>query len=178
MSEKLHKINKFANYQNIIVRNSPAFDRHNFVSSQDRWSMVFDVMRMYDQYTNPLAKALLIALQIVRTSFGFHLRECMRSSFPPPPPPAPIYIVYAVEQFKHEIYMRNQQRHSSSFFQSLIIIIALFQKLVNSTKELLLLQEGNVNTCQFWNHYKSAISVSVAERCLESKNFSFFRQQS
>ena len=89
-----------------------------------------------------------------------------------------IYIVYAVEQLKHEIYMRNQQRHSSSFVQSLIIIIALFQKLVNSTKELLLLQEGNVNTCQFWNHYKSAISVSVAERCLESKNFSFFRQQS
>ena len=33
MSEKRHKINKFANYQNIIVRNSPAFDRHDFVSS-------------------------------------------------------------------------------------------------------------------------------------------------
>ena len=87
-----------------------------------------------------------------------------------------IYIVYAVEQFKHEIYMRNQQRHSRSFVQSLIIIIALFQKLVNSTKELLLLQEGNANACQFWNHNKSAISV--AERCLESKNFSFFRPQS
>ena len=38
MSEKRHKINKFANYQNIIVRNSPAFDRHVFVSFQDRWS--------------------------------------------------------------------------------------------------------------------------------------------
>ena len=36
MSEKRHQINKFANYQNIIVRNSPAFDRHVFVSSQDR----------------------------------------------------------------------------------------------------------------------------------------------
>ena len=35
MSEKRHKINKFANYQNIIVRNSPAFDRNVFVSSQD-----------------------------------------------------------------------------------------------------------------------------------------------
>ena len=45
MSEKRHKINKIANYQNIIVRNSPAFDRHAFVSSQDRWFMVFDVMR-------------------------------------------------------------------------------------------------------------------------------------
>ena len=45
MSEKRHKINKFANYQNIIVRNSPAFDRHVCVFSQDRWSMVFDVMR-------------------------------------------------------------------------------------------------------------------------------------
>ena len=46
MSEKRHKINKFANYQNIIVRNSPAFDCHVFLFSQDRWSMVFDVMRM------------------------------------------------------------------------------------------------------------------------------------
>ena len=36
MSEKRHKINKSANYQNIIVRHSPAFDRHVFVSSQDR----------------------------------------------------------------------------------------------------------------------------------------------
>ena len=36
MSEKRHKISKFANYQNIIVRNSPAFERHVFVSSQDR----------------------------------------------------------------------------------------------------------------------------------------------
>ena len=32
-----------------------------------------------DQYTNPLARPLLIALQVVR----FHLRECMGSSFPP-----------------------------------------------------------------------------------------------
>ena len=45
LSEKQHKINKFANYQNIIVRNSPAFDRHVFVP-QDRWSMIFDVMHM------------------------------------------------------------------------------------------------------------------------------------
>ena len=46
MSEKRHKINKIANYQNIKVENSPAFDHHAFVSSQDRWFMVFDVMRM------------------------------------------------------------------------------------------------------------------------------------
>ena len=46
MSEKRHKINKFANYQNIIVRNSPALDRHVFVPSQDRRSMIFYVMRM------------------------------------------------------------------------------------------------------------------------------------
>ena len=46
MSEKRHEINKFANYQNIIVRNSPAFDCHVFVSSQDRWSMDCDVMSM------------------------------------------------------------------------------------------------------------------------------------
>ena len=36
MFEKRHKINKFANYQNLMVRNSAAFDRHVFVSSQDR----------------------------------------------------------------------------------------------------------------------------------------------
>ena len=28
----------------------------------------------------PLARPLLIALQVERTSFGFHVRECMRSS--------------------------------------------------------------------------------------------------
>ena len=37
MSEKRHKINKFANYQNIILRNSPAFDCHVFDSPQDRY---------------------------------------------------------------------------------------------------------------------------------------------
>ena len=36
MHEKRHKINKFANYQNMIVRNSPAFDCHVFVPSQNR----------------------------------------------------------------------------------------------------------------------------------------------
>ena len=41
-----NEINKFANYYNIIVRNSPAFDRHVFVSSQDLSSIDFDVMRM------------------------------------------------------------------------------------------------------------------------------------
>ena len=32
----------------------------------------------------PLARPLLIAFQVERTSFGFHVRECMRSSPPPP----------------------------------------------------------------------------------------------
>ena len=35
----------------------------------------------------PLARPLLIALQVERTSFGFHVRECMRSTTPPPPHP-------------------------------------------------------------------------------------------
>ena len=34
---------------------------------------------------NPLAIASKIALQVVRTSFGFYLRECMGSCFPPSP---------------------------------------------------------------------------------------------
>ena len=46
MSEKRHKINKFANYQNRKVRNSPALDRHVFVPSQKPLSLVFDIMRM------------------------------------------------------------------------------------------------------------------------------------
>ena len=35
LSVKAPKITKFANYQNIIVRNSPAMDHHVFVPSQD-----------------------------------------------------------------------------------------------------------------------------------------------
>ena len=42
----LYKINLVANYQNIIVRNNPAFDHHDFVPSQNLWSLVYDVMRM------------------------------------------------------------------------------------------------------------------------------------
>ena len=43
-------------------------------------------------FTKQLAIASMIALQVVGTSFEFHLRECMGSCFPvspPPPPPAP-----------------------------------------------------------------------------------------
>ncbi len=29
----------------------------------------------------------MIALQVVRASLRFHIRECMGSCFPPPPPP-------------------------------------------------------------------------------------------
>ena len=36
MSERRHKTKKFSNYQNAIVRNSPALRRHVFVSSQNR----------------------------------------------------------------------------------------------------------------------------------------------
>ena len=38
------------------------------------------------QEAYPLTRTSHIALQVVRTSFGFHLRECMGSCFPPPPP--------------------------------------------------------------------------------------------
>ena len=36
------------------------------------------------RFMKPLTIALMIALQVVRASFGFHLRECM--GCPPPPP--------------------------------------------------------------------------------------------
>ena len=34
------------------------------------------------QYTNPISRPLMIALLVVKTSFGFHLREWMGNSFP------------------------------------------------------------------------------------------------
>ena len=40
----------------------------------------------HEHFTKPLAIASMVALQVVRTSFGFHLRECMESCSPPPPP--------------------------------------------------------------------------------------------
>ena len=46
MSEKWHKIDKFANYQNKIVRNNPVFDRHVFVPSQNHWSLGFYIIHM------------------------------------------------------------------------------------------------------------------------------------
>ena len=77
MPEKRHKINKFANYQKMIVRNSPAFDRHGFVASKKLLTFVFFffffffffLINVHDQYTNPLRRPL-IALQVVRTSSG------------------------------------------------------------------------------------------------------------
>ena len=47
--------------------------------------LIFGLWRnAHYQYTNPLARPLMIALQVVRTLFRFHLRECMRNSFPSP----------------------------------------------------------------------------------------------
>ena len=47
MSEKRHETKKFANYQNVIVRNSPALGHHIFVSTQNLKSMAFgDIMHM------------------------------------------------------------------------------------------------------------------------------------
>ena len=37
----------------------------------------------HQHFTKPKAIASMIALQVVRISFGFHLRECMGSCFPP-----------------------------------------------------------------------------------------------
>ena len=39
-SEKRHKISKFANDQNKMVRNSPAFDRYDFVASKSDVSKI------------------------------------------------------------------------------------------------------------------------------------------
>ena len=71
MSEKRHKINKLANKQNITVRNSPAFDHHVFVPSQN--PLIFGLWRdAHDHYTiNLLTRPLMITLQVVRISIAF-----------------------------------------------------------------------------------------------------------
>ena len=55
----------------------------------------------HDQNTNPMARPLLISLQVVRTSFGFHLRECMGSSSPPPPPAASLQLARTHTRLTH-----------------------------------------------------------------------------
>ena len=47
----------------------------------------------HDQYTNLLSRPLMIALQDVRTPFGFYLRACWEVVFPLPPPPHPLILV-------------------------------------------------------------------------------------
>ena len=68
----------------------------------------------HDQYTNPLARPLQIALQVVRTSFEFHLRECMGSSFPPT---HPIWIKYLYSQLRNHGIHQGQVITTEDFFR-------------------------------------------------------------
>ena len=80
MSEKRHKINKFANYQNIMVKKQSRLGPLCFCSFSK--PMIYGFRRnAHDQYTNPLARPLLIALQVVRTSWFTMYRQCTGSSF-------------------------------------------------------------------------------------------------
>ena len=144
MSEKRHKINKFANYQNIIVRNSPAFDCHAFVFFSRL--LIYSFWRnAHDQYTNPLASPLLITLQVVRTLFGFHLRECMGSSFPPHPTPLVLLLL---------------------IFQS---ISELILKYIFSAKmSVHLFPKEKVFKSASWNHLDFTLCSSIG---LNSKHF-------
>ena len=58
---------------------SAAFGRHNF--SLQRLLEYATSAHVQEAY--PLTRSSKIALQVVRTSFGFHLRECMGSCSPP-----------------------------------------------------------------------------------------------
>ena len=62
----------------------------------------------HDQYTNPLARALLMALQVVRTSFGFHLRESMGSSPPPLPPPSCVVLILCFISMTFQVRKHNR----------------------------------------------------------------------
>ena len=127
MSEKRHKINKFENYQNLIVRNSPAFtwtamflfliktaistqsssahvEERDYaripkpvITGVENEPLIYGFWRnVHDQYTNPLARPLLTALQVMTTSSVFHLRECIESSSPPPPADFRYLIAYEI----------------------------------------------------------------------------------
>ena len=82
----------------MIVRNSPAFDRHVFASSQDRWSVVFHAMRMISTqicWQDPCwsfcklweqgKKRIFVSVNLFRTGFwvisiGMACRECIKNS--------------------------------------------------------------------------------------------------
>ena len=58
-----------------------------------------------------------MALKVVRTSFGFHLRECMGSSSPNPP-------TVCVSEFGHcnkEIYISKHVKSCPFFTEGIII---------------------------------------------------------
>ena len=52
----------------------------------------------HDQYTILLSRPFMIILQVVRTLFGFHLRDCMGISkyAPPSPPPSCIIELFSL----------------------------------------------------------------------------------
>ena len=81
MSEKWHKIINLR----IIVKVYSWLGPHCFSSFSK--PLIYGFWRnAHNQYTNPLARPLLIALQVVRTSFGssFNRMYQMGSSSPPP----------------------------------------------------------------------------------------------
>ena len=86
MSEKRHKINKFANYQNKMVWNSPALTAMFLFLLKDLKTIGpwLSWRNAHYQYTNPISRPLImmIAWQVVKTSFGLHLREWMGNSLP------------------------------------------------------------------------------------------------
>ena len=159
MSEKRHKINKFANYQNIIVRNSPAFDCHAFVFFSRL--LIYSFWRnAHDQYTNPLASPLLITLQVVRTLFGFHLRECMGSSFPSPAEKLPgllrnrpLFLKFSFPSslcYQGEFYpcqLFPSQMHE--------IFILSWPEFLKASQQLLKISDDFLKTSErCWNHLK------------------------
>ena len=84
----ISKVAIYQNKQNVMVRNNPAFNHHDFGPSQIVYivPLVYDAMRNISTQ-NCWQRPLMIPLQVIaRTSFLFHWRECMGSNFPPPPP--------------------------------------------------------------------------------------------
>ena len=75
-------------------------------------------------FPKPLAIASMIALQVVRTSFRFHLRECMGSCSPSPPPPPPAWFGHLLLYWllSHKTRQVKEKKHRQIVSEKVVSI--------------------------------------------------------
>ena len=116
-------------------------DQETTGSGDENGPLIYGFWRnAHDHYTTPLARPLLIPLQVVRTSFGFHVRGCMGSSFPsPPPPPPPLPFSPGVNknskvEVEFEIWHGNWRNAPSEYIECKVLISVKCRVLVQLLK--------------------------------------------